>query len=169
MEKQTDTSAFAQKVQGRWQISSLGYALVERMSAAGCSQGTVAKGLGMPFRTFQDRLDQNNSAFDEDLHNAWETGGSELETELVQSLADKARNGDGPSAMFLLKSKRKFIDRHIAPAIQPDRPTVNIVLPAPATAEELAKLTQQMTQPMVDVTPDDDPKPTTSKRKEVTR
>lgn len=166
MEYETDTSAFAQKVSGRWQISSLGYALVERMSAAGCSQGTVAKGLGMPLRTFQDRLDPNNGAYDADLRNAYETGGAELETELVKSLADQAREGNTVAAMFLLKSKRKFVDRHIAPAQAPDRPTVNIVLPAPATAEELAKLTQQMTRPMVDVTPVDEPAP---KRKELVR
>jgi len=41
------------------------------MSAAGCSQGTVAKGLGMPLRTFEDCIDPNNGAYDADLRYAY--------------------------------------------------------------------------------------------------
>lgn len=135
-------NSLATKAQGRWTVSPEAHDVVRRLRAAGAAQATVAAAIGVPTSTFRDLLDRDDA-----LAEAFEEGGAALETELVSLLLEQARNGYGPAAMFMLKSMRKF--RENDPVQTAAKAPINIVIPPPMDADQLAKLTQSMR----DVTP----------------
>jgi hypothetical protein len=111
------------------------YAKIEDLAARGCGHAAIARALNIDAKTFRLRLKD-----DPDAAAAYADGKSEEEAHLVSLLRKKAEEGDGPAAMFLLKSRHGYRDRGDTDTSSQPGVQVTISLPGPLPAEQYARL-----------------------------
>lgn len=79
--------------------------LVEKLTAAGHAQRSIAKRLGIGFTTFKEIMKRDNR-----VSEALANGLAVEHDELVSGLAKAARNGNIVAAIFLLKARHGYIE-----------------------------------------------------------
>lgn len=111
------------------------YVKIEDLAARGCGHSQIARAIGIDAKTFRERLKDDPAAAA-----AYADGKAEEELVLVSLLRKKAEEGDGPAAMFLLKSRHQYRDHGPTDAGTQPGVTVQISLPGPLDPATYARL-----------------------------
>jgi hypothetical protein len=114
------------------------YKRITELAAKGANQSRIASVLNISPRTFKNRLKDDRLASE-----AYELGLAEEEFALVGLLRAKAEKGDGPAAMFLLKTRHGYRETGVTDANDSTRIAVQINLPPSLSHEEFQKLVSQ--------------------------
>jgi hypothetical protein len=107
---------------------------IRDLASSGVQETVLAKALGLDYRTWQ-RI----RAEDPQAKAAYEEARALERDKLVGALYEKALKGDGPAAMFLLKTRHAYREQGPADGEQQGA-QVNINLPASMTPEQWEKL-----------------------------
>ena len=118
-----------------------GVDILREAASNGVAKHDVARRLGLNFRTLERLLKDDPAA-----REAWAEGKEAERAELVGLLMEKARKGDGASAMFLLKSRHGYRD-HGPVDGDAAAPVVNITLPAALSPDQWLRMVNVTPQP----------------------
>lgn len=107
---------------------------IRALAATGFSIRGIAAHFGTTFETLTRWLDE-----DDVLQEAFRVGRDQERYALHNALYQKAMNGDGPAAMFLLKARHGY--REGDQSDQANRVAITFNLPGAAKAEDYGKVT----------------------------
>lgn len=128
VEEGTGTSA------AQTRLTDVGLEALERLASLGLRQTSLAARLGIARKVLEAILKEQPEA-----GLAFARGRAELEAELVGSLAEKARKGYAPAAMFLLKTVFSYREQGPVDGETDPRVAIQINLPEPKTIENYMK------------------------------
>ena len=124
----------------RTDLTEAGIKVCQRMNRSGHPLAAIAATLGISLAAFNSARKRQPK-----LEEALAIGLGELEHELVNILLESARKGNFIPAIFLLKTKCKFVEQKTA---EPQEVNVRIQIPPPMSDAEFQKL---ITPPVIDV------------------
>lgn len=117
-------------------IGRAGVLRVEELARGGLTDTSIARALKINRETFRI-IRQRQPEVDEALAR----GRAVLEDELTDILLNKARNGETVAAIYLTKARCGWREGDLPPSQQVTNNTqVNILIPAPMSEEEFARL-----------------------------
>ncbi len=120
-------------------ITDAGLAQVERLAANGVADATLASALGLNRKDFS-RLLREGDEGDERVLEAYYRGKARLADELTDILLTHARSGNVTAAIYLSKARLGWRDQGPATATPGNAVAIQIVLPAPMSDAEFAKI-----------------------------
>lgn len=110
------------------------------LRSVGAGKGTCARRVNISTKTLDRWIEEYPQ-----ITEAWEAGGSQLETDLVKNLyeiaMDKKHMRCATAAIFLLKTLRGFVDN---PEPAPVKTAVQINIPPPLSPENYQELIAQV-------------------------
>jgi len=120
-------------------VTDAGLAAVEKLAANGNADATIASALGINRKDFAHLLRECDEG-DERVLEAYYRGKARLADELTDILLAHARSGNVTAAIYLSKARLGWRDQGPATATPGNAVAIQIVLPAPMSDAEFAKI-----------------------------